>query len=383
MSLIPLFLYAQQPSDNLLVNGSFEEGTAVGLFKILKEGDVIPGWKVTKATVDLTGNYFNCVEGEQSIDLNGTPGFGAIEQQFLTEKGKKYQLSFYLAGNPSGEPQIKKMLVSVGNEIKEYQFDINGKTPTEMGWEYNELIFKAKSKETILKFESNHKSGPTNWGPAIDNVRIVIFNNSGEHSGDSSSNNFRFRFGVLAGTSYYYLDENDLIIVKNVDQDKYNIQIKNAKLGIHFGIMTQLRINHFILRPEAIFNFNVINNYHIEDIENYSVKSVAKEKYLYLDIPILFGYKKGALRMMGGPVGYIFIFNSSDLLQTENIIQTFKPFTIGWQTGLGFDLFNFMLDIRYEGNFDRLGDGIIFIGKKIYFSTTPNRIIATLTFAIK
>lgn len=68
LSLIPLFLYAQQPSDNLLVNGSFEEGTAVGLFKILKEGDVIPGWKVTKATVDLTGNYFNCVEGEQSID---------------------------------------------------------------------------------------------------------------------------------------------------------------------------------------------------------------------------------------------------------------------------------------------------------------------------
>lgn len=156
--------------DNLLVNGSFEE-SVVGSFKLFSKGDGIHGWKVTRATVDLVGNYFNSADGSNSLDLNGT-SFGELQQQFSTIKGKQYKLSFYLAGNPAGGPTIKKLLVTVGNKSEEYQFDITGKNVRKMGWEYHELIFTAKDKSTILTFESNHKSGPAAAGPVIDNIKV-------------------------------------------------------------------------------------------------------------------------------------------------------------------------------------------------------------------
>jgi len=161
----------QPDKDNLIINGSFDEGSSVGSFKLFSKGNGIPGWKVTRGTVDLVGNYFVSADGINSLDLNGT-SYGELQQNFSTIKGKQYKLSFYLAGNPAGAPTIKKLLVTVGNKSKEYQFDITGKNVREMGWEYHELIFTASDRSTILTFKSNHKSGPASAGPVIDNVKI-------------------------------------------------------------------------------------------------------------------------------------------------------------------------------------------------------------------
>jgi len=158
-------------NENILVNGSFEEGPPVGSFKWFSKGVGIPGWSITRATVDLVGNYFRSADGNNSLDLNGT-SYGEIQQKISTKKGKQYRLSFYLAGNPAGEPTIKKLLVIVGDKSKKYQFDITGKNVKEMGWEYHELIFTAKGRSTILTFGSNHKSGPADAGPVIDNVKV-------------------------------------------------------------------------------------------------------------------------------------------------------------------------------------------------------------------
>jgi len=157
--------------DNLLVNGSFEKGPSVGSFKLYSKGDGIPGWKVSRATVDLVGDYFRSADGNNSIDLNGT-SYGELQQQFSTKKGKQYKLSFYLAGNPGGGPTIKKLLVTVGNKSEDYQFDISGKNVKEMGWEYHELIFTANDRSSKLTMGSNHKSGPAAAGPVIDNVKV-------------------------------------------------------------------------------------------------------------------------------------------------------------------------------------------------------------------
>ena len=173
--------------ENLIVNGSFEEGSPVGSFKWFSKGDGIPGWSITRATVDLVGNYFRSADGKNSLDLNGT-SYGEIQQKFSTKKGKQYKLSFYLAGNPGGGPTIKKLLVSVGNKSEEYQFDITGKNVKEMGWEYHELIFTSKGKSTILTFESNHKSGPSDAGPVIDNIKVIEIEKSTEKPNQTKQN---------------------------------------------------------------------------------------------------------------------------------------------------------------------------------------------------
>ena len=194
--------------------------------------------------------------------------------------------------------------------------------------------------------------------------------------------NFQFRFGVIAGTSYYLLDKNDLLSVEGNDLDKYNIKVKDADLGIHFGIMTQFQLNNLLLRPEFIFNSNSIN-YQVVDLQNSSANTIAKEKYQNLDIPIMVGYQLTNLRIMAGPVGHIYISNKSELTKIENFSQDFSALLIGYQAGLGFDIGNFWIDARYEGNLTELGKGIRFSEKEFYFSQTPSRLILSFTFAIK
>jgi len=196
-----------------------------------------------------------------------------------------------------------------------------------------------------------------------------------------SGKNVKLRFGVLVGTSYYILDKNDLITIQKDNLDKYKIHVKNAEMGIHFGLMTRLQIHKLLLQPEFVFNSNVIN-YHIDDLVNTSASTIAKEKYQYLDIPLMLGYKSDFVRFMAGPVGHIFISNKSDLVKIADFTQTFKSLTIGYQAGLGFDIGNFLIDLRYEGNLTKIGKGIRFSDEEFYFSKTPGRIIASLTFAI-
>jgi len=189
-----------------------------------------------------------------------------------------------------------------------------------------------------------------------------------------------FSFGVLAGVSYYILDKTDLVLRQN-DQDRYKIKVKEADLGIHFGLMMELHIRKILIRPEIVFNSNTIN-YQVDDLNNSSVKTLTKEKYQVMDIPLMFGYKSNALRLMTGPVAHVFLSRKSELAELENFSRKNKSLTLGWQAGLGIDFWNFMFDIRYEGNFDKLGDGLKFNNEKIYFSKAPSRIIATLSFAI-
>ncbi len=198
---------------------------------------------------------------------------------------------------------------------------------------------------------------------------------------DNSILGLKLKFGVLAGSSYYILDKNDILTIISNNIDKYKIYVKNAELGIHFGMMVRFQISKLLLQPEFIFNSNVIN-YHVDDLVNTNASTIAKEKYQYFDIPVMVGYKSGFLRFMGGPVGHVFINNKSDLVKIENFSQTFKSLTVGYQAGLGLDIGNFLIDLRYEGNLTKLGAGIKYMGKKVYFSQTPGRVIATLTFLI-
>ena len=61
----------------------------------MRQGETIPGWNIDNATVDLTGTYFDAYEGDFSVDMVGTPGYGTISQVVATIPGvhPRYQLS--------------------------------------------------------------------------------------------------------------------------------------------------------------------------------------------------------------------------------------------------------------------------------------------------
>jgi choice-of-anchor C domain-containing protein len=161
---------------NLIVNGSFEDGPEVERFLPLDEGSpAIKGWVVTRGQIDLVNTYWPAAEGKRSLDLNGSPGFGGIQQTFATNKGQKYRVTFSFAGNPEGSVAEKKMGVSAAGQKEEFAFDTTGKKVDNLGWVTKKWEFKADGKETTLEFYTLMTEDP-NCGPALDNVIVEPIN---------------------------------------------------------------------------------------------------------------------------------------------------------------------------------------------------------------
>ena len=171
---------------NLIVNGSFETGPNPGVLIFLPSGSsAITGWEVSRDYIDYIGSYWDASDGERSLDLDDSTGFGGIKQTFSTTPGWIYKVTFDMSGNPYrgfGDPFIKHMGVSAAGQSAHFDFDTTGKSlPNNMGWLTKEWYFTADgSGSTTLEFYSLHTlsggeySGYSGWtGPALDNVSVV------------------------------------------------------------------------------------------------------------------------------------------------------------------------------------------------------------------
>ena len=155
-------------------NGSFETGNHPDIIfdfvTLNAPSSDITGWTVTSGSIDWIGNYWQAQDGALSLDLDGN-GPGAIAQTLSTTIGNTYFVSFYLAGNPNGDP-VKTLIVSAtGASPATYTFDTTTHSPAAMGWTLEGYSFVATSASSTLTFASGDASGAT--GPALDNVVVT------------------------------------------------------------------------------------------------------------------------------------------------------------------------------------------------------------------
>jgi len=157
--------------------------------------------------------------------------------------------------------------------------------------------------------------------------------------------------------------------------------VNNSDYGTHFGFFAQLKIRKFFIQPEVLFNSNSVN-YTVTDFRNPSVVDIVKnEKYQNLDIPLMMGFKFGPLRLQGGPVGHVFLNSTSELFDVQGYDQKFDEMTFGYQAGVGLDIWKLVLDVKYEGNFNKQGDHIVFGEQQYNFDQTPARLLVSVGFA--
>ena len=98
-----------------------------------------------------------------------------------------------------------------------------------------------------------------------------------------------------------------------------------------------------------------------------------------LDIPVLVGFKFGPARVNAGPVASIIIDSKADLIETAGYEEKFKGASFGYQAGVGLDLLKTIsLDIRYEGNLSKLGDGVNIEGNDFEFDSRNPQFIFSL-----
>jgi choice-of-anchor C domain-containing protein len=188
MLLHPATALLAQSSGSLIRNGSFEEGPGTRVFVNLVGGSTaLPGWVVTGEGVDLVGaGYWSSADGTYAIDLDGsarsrtTPPFahGGIAQTFATTPGRRYQLTFELAGNPNRPPARKPMRIAAAGQSVEFVFDATGKTGRNMGWVTKTWTFTATGDSTTLEFTSLTQSPQTGYGAAIDRVAVTLLDDA-------------------------------------------------------------------------------------------------------------------------------------------------------------------------------------------------------------
>jgi choice-of-anchor C domain-containing protein len=163
---------------NLLVNGSFEEGPetpndGVHNLDLEEHSTAVTGWVLSRrggGPIDDT--YWTPAHGKRSwtVTWPGGPEGGAVSQTFDTWKGQKYRVTFSLAGDPLSGPQEKKLKVSAAGQSAAFVFDITGKGTRDMGWVRKSWTFTANSHRTTLEFSALSKGI---FGTAIDDVVVT------------------------------------------------------------------------------------------------------------------------------------------------------------------------------------------------------------------
>ncbi len=192
--------------------------------------------------------------------------------------------------------------------------------------------------------------------------------------------NAQFAAGLKLGMSSTDVSASDLNIFDENGIQQLSMSVENANYGILVGGFLRIPIKKFFIQPEVLFNSNSVD-YRVTDFRSPGiVDTILREKYQYLDVPLMLGFKFGPLRLHGGPVGHIFLGSSSQLNSIQDYAQMFTQMEYGWQAGMGLDIWKIALDVRYEGNFNRFGDHITIAGQQFAFDDNPSRFILSLGY---
>lgn len=192
----------------------------------------------------------------------------------------------------------------------------------------------------------------------------------------------QIRPGIKFGVSTPHVNPEPFIVTDQQNVDVYRVSVKNARYGVHAGLFIQMQAGSFFIQPELLYNSTGVV-YQIDSLNAPgSLVHEFRDTYRSLDFPLLVGLKAGAVRLGGGPVGHISFRDEGGFNNYQNEYNAIvEDLRWGWQAGIGLDFWKLHVDIRYEGNFAKLGDHITFFGNEYDFDTNNNRIIASLGFS--
>src|SRR6185369_1018167 len=116
--LVFLFAFAATTASAVGMNGSFESGAPAGGFITLfaTNNTDITNWTVDGGSVDYIGGYWAAIDGTHSIDMNGFAA-GSVSQVLTTIPGAKYDVSFYMSGNPDSRSDVNDPYYSPSNKV--------------------------------------------------------------------------------------------------------------------------------------------------------------------------------------------------------------------------------------------------------------------------
>jgi hypothetical protein len=181
-----------------------------------------------------------------------------------------------------------------------------------------------------------------------------------------------FRIGIKGGVN-----------LSSVKVASLSTNLEN-KTGYQLGAFARIGRTIF-LQPEVYFtakevNVDVLNSLTTnQGVVGFSQKS--------LDVPLLAGIKLGPLRVLAGPVAsYALSASTSPDAAVKSYFSgtsqdIINRSSFSYQAGIGFDLLNLSLDLRYEGAMSELKNTVA-VPSGFNYSQKPSYYQATIGFRI-
>lgn len=138
----------------------------------------------------------------------------------------------------------------------------------------------------------------------------------------------------------------------NVDLAKESKEYKllnlKAGLGYHVGVFTRFSFGALYVQPELLFSG-----------AGAKINKKSKEtklRFTKVDLPIMAGLS--FFNIVRAQIGPTFSMLLNAVEDGATVKENYSKATFGWQTGLGVDIWNMTIDLKYEGNLSKFGDKI-------------------------
>ena len=158
----------------------------------------------------------------------------------------------------------------------------------------------------------------------------------------------QFTIGIKGGVNFSTL-KTDFKTQSFGDNLQQSLDTKTGYVG---GIYVRIG-NKFFVQPEFIFSAKGGSLNILKGGTTNTSQTVAIE-YTNFDIPLMVGFKVGPLRLNAGPMASFKISDKGldEALKaySNNVNESFKNASYGYQAGGGLDIGALSVDLRYEGS---------------------------------
>ncbi|RPA67262.1 PorT family protein [Cyclobacteriaceae bacterium YHN15] len=129
----------------------------------------------------------------------------------------------------------------------------------------------------------------------------------------------------------------------------------DEKFGYHLGTFVRMGGHSIFLQPEFLFTQTGGTIIQKSD----ALDDIFDASFNRIDIPVMFGFKMlRFLRLQAGPIASILLdYKIVDAFQNAVNVD-YSSSTLGYQTGIGFDIGNFILDFKYESSLSKISKSV-------------------------
>jgi hypothetical protein len=142
----------------------------------------------------------------------------------------------------------------------------------------------------------------------------------------------------------------------NVQVNGNDFSTGDSKLGYHVGLFARLGGSRIYFQPEILYT-NTGGEFQTFQGSSTTTFSASFSR---ADLPIMFGFKMlEVFRIQAGPIMSLLL--NSELTATDSgiALPDYNNATLGYQAGIGVDIANMIIDLKYEGPLGKQADSIV------------------------